>query len=408
MDKPPELPPELSEDGGKKLTEAEIQELLRPSLRNWRRQKAARAALSLAGASRAIAQTELRRESAKAVQESWPRDSYHLEQVLWPSLSKYSETVFDEIAEVRLAELGSKFLVRRYTHWLKCTGVSAVVDEDVCLPMGEGQFYVTVQHVIGVIGDSKWPRQIEETKRALFGMLTELIGGHHTENLEKRLRVHLNGLIARWEGEAIRQTSSPPASETNAVVTLIAANAVEIAIPGPSDDTAPKAVEAASAQPGTVATDGKGEPPWKTVEICFLDAEYVQVTALGQVKRLSYAEMGFGDRRGMKVGDRGPNKAWGWLRTFAEKRGTIDLPERQSAPAPKGSWDGDRQPKSSHEVLIAERAGAAKARAKLQVAMKDLRRSLCSHFAIKDNPILFEGTCYRVQFRIGCSPSYHQ
>ena len=91
MDKPPELPPELSEDGGKKLTEAEIQELLRPSLRNWRRQKAARAALSLAGASRAIAQTELRREAARAVQESWPRDSYHLEQVLWPSLSKYSE-----------------------------------------------------------------------------------------------------------------------------------------------------------------------------------------------------------------------------------------------------------------------------------------------------------------------------
>jgi len=253
MDKLPELPPELSEDGGKKLTEAEIQELLRPSLRNWRRRKAARAALSLAGASRAIAQTELRRESAKAVQESWPRDSYHLEQVLWPSLSKYSETVFDEIAEVRLAELGSKFLVRRYTHWLKCTGVSAVVDEDVCLLMGEGQFYVTVQHVIGVIGDSKWPRQIEETKRALFGMLTELVGGHHTENLEKRLRVHLNGLIARWEGEAIRQTSSPPASETNAVVTPIAANAVEIAIRRPGD-TAPETVETASVHPQPATT----------------------------------------------------------------------------------------------------------------------------------------------------------
>jgi hypothetical protein len=173
----------------------------------------------------------------------------------------------------------------------------------------------------------------------------------------------------------------------------------------PGTDTTPKAVEAASAQP---ATDGKGGPPWKTVEICFLDAEHVQVTALGQVKRLSYAEMGFGDRRGMKVGDRGPKKAWGWLRTFAEKRGTIDLPERQSAPARKGPRDADRQPKSSHDALIAEHAGAAKARAELHVAMKELRWNLRSHFGIKDNPILFEETCYRVQFRIGCSPSYHQ
>jgi hypothetical protein len=166
--------------------------------------------------------------------------------------------------------------------------------------------------------------------------------------------------------------------------------------------------EATPAQPATVATGGKGGAPWHKVEICFLDAEHAQVTALGQVRELSYAEMGFGDRRGMKVGDRGPNKAWGWLRKFAEERGTIDLPERQRAPVPKGPRDAERQPRSSHEVLVAERAGAAKARADLHVAMKGLRGSLCSYFGIKDNPILFEETCYRAQFQIGCSPSYHQ
>ena len=172
--------------------------------------------------------------------------------------------MFDKIAEARLAELGSKFLLRRYTHWLEYTAISAVVDEDVCLPVGEGQFYLTAQHVIGVIGDSQWPKQIEETKRALLGMLTEWIGGHYTENLKKRLRVYLNALIARWEGEAIRKTSSPPASEANAVVTPIAANAVEIAIPGPGDGTAPKAVETASVQPQPATTSnvrGQGRKP---------------------------------------------------------------------------------------------------------------------------------------------------
>ena len=107
-------------------------------------------------------------------------------------------------------------------------------------------------------------------------------------------------------------------------------------------------------------TGGKGGAPWDDVEICLLDSEHAQVTALGQVRRLSYAEMGFGDRRGMKVGDRGPNKAWGWLRKLAEERGSIDLPERQRVPVPKGPRDAERQPTSSHEVLITERAGPAK------------------------------------------------
>jgi hypothetical protein len=166
--------------------------------------------------------------------------------------------------------------------------------------------------------------------------------------------------------------------------------------------------EATLEQPATATVGGKGGARWSDVEICFLDADHAQVTVLDKVTRLSYAEMGFGDRRGVKVGDRGPNQSWGWLRRFAEKRGTIELPERQSKPAPKGPWDASRQPSSSLEALTAQRSGATKARAELHVAMKGLRRSLRSHFGIEDNPILFESNRYTTQFRIGCSPSYHE
>jgi len=132
------------------------------------------------------------------------------------------------------------------------------------------------------------------------------------------------------------------------------------------------------AHPATEATGGKSATAWKDVEICFLDAEQVRVTEPGQVRDLSYAMMGFGDRRGMKVGDRGANKAWGWLQKLAETRGVIDMPERKSAPAPKGPRDAVRRPRSSHEVLIEDRAPGAKARATLHSAMKQLRRRLCS------------------------------
>jgi hypothetical protein len=170
----------------------------------------------------------------------------------------------------------------------------------------------------------------------------------------------------------------------------------------------PNADQAVLAHPATVATGGTRATAWKDVEICFLDAEHAQVTILDKVRELSYAEMGFGDRRGMKVGDRGANMAWGWLQRLAETRGVIEMPERQGAPAPKGPRDAERRPRSSHEVLIEDRAPAAKARAKLHSAMKQLRRRLCSYFGIKANPILFEENRYCAQFRIGRSPSYHQ
>jgi hypothetical protein len=117
-----------------------------------------------------------------------------------------------------------------------------------------GQFYATTEHVVGVIGESRWPKQVDETRRALYGMLTEFLGGSHAENLEKRLRSHLNGRIARWEGEANERTSSLPPAEAKAVVRPSAANTVEIALPEPGGDTAPKAVETASAQPKPAAS----------------------------------------------------------------------------------------------------------------------------------------------------------
>jgi hypothetical protein len=139
--------------------------------------------------------------------------------------------VFDKIAEVRLSALGSRFLVRRYTHWLRYTGISAVVEEDVCPP--GGQFYTTAEHVLGVIGESRWPKEIDETRRALYGMLTEFLGGPHAENLEKRLRVHLDGRIARWEGEANGKMSSLPPAEAAGVVRPSTADTVENAGPEP-------------------------------------------------------------------------------------------------------------------------------------------------------------------------------
>src|SRR5579871_4138753 len=88
-------------------------ELLRNMRRQTRRYNARRTALNLVLAPRLAAEAELLRQSADAVQQSWPRDAYHLEQVLWPFFSAYATTVFDQIAEARLQEMGSGSLVRR-------------------------------------------------------------------------------------------------------------------------------------------------------------------------------------------------------------------------------------------------------------------------------------------------------
>src|SRR5580693_3308529 len=90
-----------------------------PSFRKHaRRYKAQCAALDLVVAPRRAADSELLMSAANAVQESWPRDTHHLEQVLWSSFSKYCTTLFDKIAEARVGEVWSGSSRRRYVHWL--------------------------------------------------------------------------------------------------------------------------------------------------------------------------------------------------------------------------------------------------------------------------------------------------
>jgi hypothetical protein len=163
-----------------------------------RRRQAREAALGMVKGPRLTARAKLRSESADVVQRDWPIDPFQLEQVLWPVFSDYCLTLLDKIAEVRLAELGSHFLVRRYIHWLHCTCVPAIVD-DVCSGM---EFSDTAKHIFDVIGDVRWPAQAEQTKRALANMRTEILGGPHSEKLEMRLRALLNGRITHWEGVA--------------------------------------------------------------------------------------------------------------------------------------------------------------------------------------------------------------
>lgn len=176
----------------------------------------------------------------------------------------------------------------------------------------------------------------------------------------------------------------------------------------PSGDVVPKE-KIESALPGSAKAPARGAGVnWNGIEISLIDENHAEVIAQGQMRRLSYAEMGFGDRRGMKVGDRGPKQAWNLLKAFAEKSGTIDIPEGRRSPARMGPRDAARRPKSSHEGLVEERYATAIARAGLQASVKELRRALRSHFRIADNPILYEKDSYRFQFQIKRSPSYRQ
>jgi hypothetical protein len=72
-----------------------------------------------------------------------------------------------------------------------------------------GQFYLTAEHIMKVIGEAQWPSRIGETRQALGWMLTEVIPGPHTANLAKRLRAHLEARVAHWESKAIETRSTP-------------------------------------------------------------------------------------------------------------------------------------------------------------------------------------------------------
>lgn len=168
------------------------------------------AILKLAETTRLTAATKLRKKAAQAVQEVLPATRDQLEQVLWPLLSRYAERVLDSIAEARLVSNQSSAL--KYVDWLTSQVIPAVV-EDVCTPI-VGQYQVALQHVVEVLGEGRWPEQIPETRRALWAMLTEVISGPYTENLDKRLTAHLNGQIDRWEAEVIKKRSGLRQSRT--------------------------------------------------------------------------------------------------------------------------------------------------------------------------------------------------
>jgi hypothetical protein len=195
-----------------------------------RRIKARFAVLDLALATRLRAEEELRRESANAVQDTWPRDTDHLEQVLWPFLSKYAEKVFDAIAEARLKSSGPKFLMRRYLHWLRCTCIPAVVDS-----VGNGiPLYDNARHILDTIGDVRWPQAADETRRALARLMTEFLGGPHAESLEKRVRAVLNARVAKWEAAAIeKQFTIDPAHPDEVIDRMPEESAKNETVPTP-------------------------------------------------------------------------------------------------------------------------------------------------------------------------------
>ncbi len=173
-----------------------------------RRRQAGREALELALTTRLRAATDLRNELATAVQRSLPSTTQQLEEIFWPALSKYCEAVFTKIAESRLQVLGPKLRVQHFLHWLGCTCIPAVV-EDACNGI---RFSDTAKYLIDVIGDPRWPAPEEQTRRALAKLMTEVMGGPHSDSLEKRLKAFLDGQVSSWEAKAIeaKSTLEPP------------------------------------------------------------------------------------------------------------------------------------------------------------------------------------------------------
>ena len=176
-----------------------------PALVIWRARRLARRrqaqieALELALTTKLRAETDLRNELATAVQRSWPSDTQQLEELFWPPFAKYCEAVFTKIADSRLKVLGPKLRVRHFLHWLSCTCIPGVV-EDACNGI---RFADTAKYLIDVIGDPRWPAPAEETRRALAKLMTEVLGGPHSDSLEKRLKAFLEGQLSSWEAKAI-------------------------------------------------------------------------------------------------------------------------------------------------------------------------------------------------------------
>lgn len=151
----------------------------------------------------------LYKDAAAAVQKALPETDEKVEQCLWPTLSQYASSVFDAIArdELRAARAGAK---GGYEDRLRSQCIPEVI-QDVCRPI-IGQFLITLRQVIESLGSNRLP-QIDQTRRTLWKMTTEALGGPFTDNLAKRLTVELGARSAYWESKAVstKRTTDPSA-----------------------------------------------------------------------------------------------------------------------------------------------------------------------------------------------------
>jgi hypothetical protein len=141
----------------------------------------------------------LYKDAAAAVQKALPETEDQVEACLGPALSQYATSIFDAIAEAELSSIRTG-AAGSYETWLRATCVPEVV-RDVCRPI-IGQFQITLRQVIESLGSSQSPK-IDGTRRALWRMTTEVLGGPFTENLIKRLTVDLEVRSVQWESKAV-------------------------------------------------------------------------------------------------------------------------------------------------------------------------------------------------------------
>lgn len=322
--------------------------------RRARRDEARRTALDLAIAPRLAAEAELRKESADAVMRVWPSDRHQLEQLLWTPLSKYAEHVFDEIAKARLREVAVRFRVRHYVHWLNCTCLPAVLG-DVCDPMA--QFYGTADHILNVIGEADSSPHVSQARRAVAGILTEVLGGPRAESLETRLRACLSVRVTYWEAKAIEHRTA-----------IDVAHRCELGEPI-TDPMRPEPQE--GMRP---LNERKGlARRWEEIEIIFTSDNRVQIKIGEFAETRNFNEFGFEDRRSGK-----PNRAWLALRLLGENNAIVGV------------------------------AGPGQTWPKIEKRMQELRRALRRHFKLNGDPLPFvTGIGYKARFKIRCAQSVH-
>jgi hypothetical protein len=111
---------------------------------------------------------------------------------------------------------------------------------------------------------------------------------------------------------------------------------------------------------------------WQKIEISFLSDERVEICKGSKRETLNYSEFGFADRRNGK-----PNRAWVMLRDLSGRDGAIPTSEIQG-----------------------------NGLAQLQKRIEEIRKRFRSHFGINTDSIPFNGTSYRVSFKLTRRPSF--